>query len=79
MTLAANLLLMSLRQSRSLAVGRKRAMLSSVSSVMPSPSRMHIGAENEDVHGPAAGQGSRLASRRQLYGPLWAPLISGAG
>ena len=41
MTLAANLLLMSLRQSRSLAVGRKRAMLSSVSSVMPSPSSGH--------------------------------------
>ena len=38
MILAANLLLVSLRQSRSLAVGRQRAMLSSVSSVMPSPS-----------------------------------------
>ena len=41
MILAANLLWVSLRQSRSLAVRRKRAMLSSVSSVMPSPSSGH--------------------------------------
>ena len=41
MILAANLLWVSLRQSRSLAVRRKRAMWSSVSSVMPSPNSGH--------------------------------------
>ena len=41
MILAANLVLVSMRQSRSLAVGRKRAMWSSVSSVMLSPSSGH--------------------------------------
>jgi hypothetical protein len=41
MHLLLNLLLVSWRQSMSLAMERKRAMWSSVSSVMPSPSSGH--------------------------------------
>ena len=61
-TLAAKRLLVSWRRRRSLAAGRKRAMWSSVSSVMPSPSSGHGGAgivraaDERRAGSPAGGQ-----------------------
>ena len=50
-----NLELVSRRQSRSVAVGMKEAMRSSVSLVMPSPSSGHIvGRARPDSPNPAA-------------------------
>ena len=67
MVFVQNFVWVSRRQSRSLIVGRKRTMLSSVASVMPSPSSGHGAA----IVGLVAATQSPICGRQEIGIVIW--------